>query len=28
VYDDTDLTADIVLHRNWNDIYSYGLNYI
>lgn len=27
VYNDSDLTADIVIHRNWNDIYSYGLNY-
>ena len=27
VYNDTDLTADIVIHRNWNDIYSYGINY-
>ena len=24
MYNDTELTADIVIHRNWNDIYSYG----
>lgn len=27
VYNDTTLTADIVLRRNWEDIYSYDLNY-